>query len=138
MRVERVLESCLYAEDLPAAERFYSDVLGLEVHSRAEGRHVFFRLGPSMLLLFNPLHTSTEQSSVGGAPVPMHGARGAGHLAFAVPVEEIPAWRARLRQRGVEIESEVDWPAGGTSLYVRDPAGNSIELAPPAIWGISA
>jgi hypothetical protein len=35
----------------------------------------------------------------------------------------------------VEIEREVDWDEGGTSLYVRDPAGNSVELAPPTIWG---
>ncbi len=30
---------------------------------------------------------------------------------------------------------EVNWDQGGTSLYFRDPAGNSIELAPPTLWG---
>jgi catechol 2,3-dioxygenase-like lactoylglutathione lyase family enzyme len=47
---------------------------------------------------------------------------------------DIPAWRSHLQGRGIEIESEVHWPQGGTSLYVRDPAGNSIELATPIIW----
>jgi hypothetical protein len=31
----------------------------------------------------------------------------------------------------------VRWPRGGRSLYVRDPGGNSIELASPRIWGFS-
>ena len=35
---------------------------------------------------------------------------------------------------GVEIESEVSWDGGGTSLYVRDPVGHSVELATPGVW----
>ena len=134
--IRGVLETCLYATDLWAAERFYVEALGLEVFSRAEGRHVFFRCGPGVLLIFNPERTSREQTAVGGAPVPLHGARGAGHAAFAVADAELPAWRERLRAGGVAIESEVTWPRGGRSLYVRDPAGNSIELASPTIWGL--
>ena len=38
-----VLETCLYASDLAAAERFYGGALGLQVFAREEGRHVFFR-----------------------------------------------------------------------------------------------
>lgn len=136
MKARRVLESALYVDDLEVAERFYTSVLGLEVLSRAAGRHVFFRLDDAMLLLFDPARTILEQSSIDGAPVPTHGARGPSHLAFAVAPEELPAWRARFQEMGVEIESEVTWPSGGTSLYVRDPAGNSIELAPPSIWGL--
>ena len=30
---------------------------------------------------------------------------------------------------------EVPWPEGGRSIYFRDPAGNSLELAPPTLWG---
>jgi catechol 2,3-dioxygenase-like lactoylglutathione lyase family enzyme len=74
---------------------------------------------------------------IAGAPVPLHGTRGVGHLAFAVREEEIVAWRSHLERAGIEIESEVHWPQGGTSLYLRDPAGNSVELATPKIWGFS-
>jgi len=133
--VQGVLETCLYATDLDAAERFYSEVLGLEVIARVEGRHVFYRCGSGVFLVFNPEHTAREQSRVGGSPVPLHGARGAGHVAFAVAEEELPAWRGRLERLGVEVESEVEWPRGGRSLYLRDPAGNSVELAPRRIWG---
>jgi catechol 2,3-dioxygenase-like lactoylglutathione lyase family enzyme len=138
MRPLRVLESCLYATDLDAAERFYAEVIGLEKHAREEGRHVFFRCAEGMVLIFNPEHTSTVRTAIAGSDLPLHGTRGPGHLAFAVHQSDIPAWRAHLERSGVEIESEVRWPQGGTSLYVRDPAGNSIELASPAIWGLEA
>lgn len=130
MRVPEVLETCVYAADLGAAERFYHDVLGLEVISRVAGRHVFFRCGARVFLVFDPDRTSE------GGELPPHGARGPVHTAFAVPRAELSAWRAWLEERGVAIERDVTWPRGGRSLYFRDPAGNSIELAPPEIWGV--
>ena len=30
----------------------------------------------------------------------------------------------------------IHWPRGGASLYLRDPAGNSVELAPGKIWNL--
>lgn len=137
MQPLRVLESCLAVNDLAAAEQFYTRVIGLPLHAREEGRHVFFRCGDGMVLVFNAERTSSVATTVAGAAVPLHGTRGAGHLAFAVPENEIPAWRTQLQHAGVQIESEIHWPQGGTSLYIRDPAGNSIELASPAIWGLS-
>ena len=134
--VRSVLETCLYAVDLEAAERFYVKVLGLERFSGVPGRHVFFRLADAMFLVFNPEHTRVEGATVGGALVPPHGAVGAGHVAFAVRDDAIPAWRRRLEEAGVAIESEVAWPRGGRSLYVRDPAGNCVELASPRIWAL--
>ena len=131
-RIAGVLETCLYAADLPAVVRFYERVLGLRVISSEEGRHVFFRVGKGMLLLFDP--SRTEQSVSG---VPPHGSRGPGHVAFAVHSHSLGEWRARLRDLGIPVESEVAWPRGGISLYIRDPAGNSVELTSPGIWGIS-
>ncbi len=40
----------------------------------------------------------------------------------------------RLRAHGVEVEQEVAWGERGSSLYVRDPAGNSVELVAGDIW----
>jgi len=131
MNVQHILETCLYVDDLGRAERFYRDVLGLELESRQEGRHLFFRCGQRMLLLFNPL-ASRETSD----HFPPHGAFGPGHVAFGVREAELPEWREQLERLGVAIEKVIDWPDGGRSLYFRDPAGNSLELATPRIWGI--
>lgn len=128
MRAREILEACVYADDLEAAERFYSGVLGMEVIARVEGRHVFFRCGGRVFLVFDPAATA------GGGVVPGHGARGPGHVCFAATHEELPAWRAHLQAHGVAIETEHSWPGGGLSLYFRDPAGNSVELGTPSIW----
>ena len=129
MPIQRVLETCLYAEDLDAAYHFYGEVLGLSLWKREGNRHLFFRCGSGMVLIFNPQETQKAND------VPAHGSRGPGHVAFAVPANEITAWKDRLIAHGVLIEAEITWPNGARSLYVRDPAGNSVELATPSLWG---
>lgn len=129
MKATRIFETVIYASDLVAAERFYTDVLGLEKYS-GFGVAVSFRLDRGVLLIFDP-----DQAILPNRGVPSHGPHGPGHLAFAARSDELDAWRAHLRAHGVEIEMEVHWEQGGTSIYFRDPAGNSIELAPPTLWG---
>lgn len=131
MKANEILETCLYVHDLDAAIDFYRDVLGLELFEHHQARHLFWRCGNRMLLLF--LATASD---VPHSQVPRHGARGAGHVAFAVPDRDIPQWRTHLEKCGVSIEQIVAWPQGGHSLYFRDPSGNSLEVASPRIWGI--
>jgi catechol 2,3-dioxygenase-like lactoylglutathione lyase family enzyme len=128
--LDRVLETILYVDDLEAAERFYGGPLGLALDSRKEGLFAFFRIGDAMLLLFEP---GASRRSRG---VPAHGAVGPGHACFAVAEGELDGWKARLEAAGVAIEHEQDWPRGGRSFYFRDPAGNSLEIATPRIWGL--
>ena len=131
-----ILETILYAHDLDAAERFYRDVLGMEPATKVVGRHVFYRCGGQMLLMFNPDVTCKAQN-LDGQSIPSHGAIGPGHLCFRATASEVDAWKARLQQHGVAIESEYIWPNGGRSIYFRDPAGNCLEFAEPRIWGLS-
>ena len=134
MQVDGILETAIYCEDLDAAERFYGRVVGLERIARDPRRHVFFRCGRGVLLIFNPTATSGPSARVGGGIVPSHGAHGPGHLAFRIAAGALDACRAHLEERGVSIESEVAWPGGGRSIYVRDPAGNSVEFATADVW----
>ena len=123
--IARMLETSVYAEDLEAANEFYGTILGLERIAFIEGRHLFFRCGEGVLLIFDPRSTATVPTSVGGAPVPLHGATGAGHVALAIAVPTFQRGVHILESCGVAIESEVTWPRGWRSLYVRDPEGTA-------------
>src|SRR5687768_12824802 len=118
MQPSAIFETVLYAEDLAAAERFYHEVLGLELLGRGD-LVLSFRCGGGVLLVFDP-----RRSGVPGRDVPSHGTTGVGHVAFAAKPEDLPAWREQFRQAGVAIEQEIEWDEGGRSLYFRDPAGN--------------
>lgn len=130
-----LLEAALYVDDLDAAESFYGTLLGLERLQRVSDRHVFYRVGGAVLLIFNPARTS-QPSDNPALPVPTHGTQGPGHLCFAMDRNEIEALRQRLETSGVSTEAAFDWPNGARSLYVRDPAGNSIEFAEPRLWNL--
>ena len=125
----RALETCLYADDLTAAERFYSDVLGLPLHSKVERRHLFYRLEGGMLLIFNPAE------SVKPGDVPNHAGKPGGHACLAIPREETDEWQRKLETHGLSV-TRYAWGERGESLYFNDPAGNVLELAPGSIWGI--
>ena len=129
-KIERLVEASIYVDDLDRAEAFYRDILGLELIGKDTDRHVFFRVGECVLLLFH------AEETLKGKSVPAHGAKGPGHLALGVGTAALHVWRRRLEENGVVIEKEMDWPRGGKSFYFRDPAGNSIELITPGCWGL--
>ncbi len=110
--------------------------------SKVPGRHLFLRCGRQMLLIFDPAATS-DASAPG--PIPKHGAFGPGHVCFAaddaaddlatINAGAIDAWRAQFDRLGVAVERDHVWPdSGSRSLYVRDPAGNSVEVAERGLW----
>ncbi|WP_299812925.1 VOC family protein [uncultured Jannaschia sp.] len=131
-----LLEAAIYVDDLNAAERFYNGVLGLPVVLRRDGAHVFFRAGNTIVLAFRPEITQA-QTTDGPLPVPPHGAQGQGHICFTADGAMLDAWRERLEDAGFGIEADFAWPNGARSVYVRDPAGNSVEFAEPRLWEIA-
>jgi len=132
--LQGVLEAAVYADDLDAARRFYGKVLGLPEIVVQAGRHVFFRCGATVVLVFRAAATRTPPAPDAALPVPAHGADGAGHVCFSVEEADMEALVTRLGDAGVEIESDFRWPNGVRSVYVRDPAGNSVEFAAPRLW----
>lgn len=134
MRPTRILETVIYVDDLAAAEAFYRDVLGLTPFQKAGGRHLFYRCGEQVLLMFDPSTTKIPPPAGARLPVPPHGAVGEGHVCFAASADEIGRWRTELAAKGIAIEADFEWPGGGRSIYFRDPSGNCLEFAEPRIW----
>ena len=130
--IVHLVEAALYADDLAAAETFYSQVMGLPMISKEPPRHLFFQAGPSVLLIFDP-----EETRRPGGYFPPHGTTGQGHLALGIAKEEVEAWIEKLRSADVTIEKRAAWPRGGESIYFRDPAGNLLELITPGCWGLA-
>ena len=128
--IRGVYETVLYARDLPAIAAFYRETVGLREIERPNEHSLAFRLEDGgLLLIFDP-----DQSAAAGRYVPAHGADGPGHMAFRIDDGTLGPLTERLRDAGVEIEREITWPLGGRSVYVRDPAGNSIEFVDGEIW----
>lgn len=116
--IRGLYEVAIPVQDLPRAETFYRDVLGLEVGLRDARRPwLFLRAGglAGMLVL---------QEDKGAWPVQ--------HFAFTVDADEIERAAALLREHGVTVRGPVfhAWmPA--TSVYFTDPDGHQLELCAP-------
>lgn len=132
--LQGILETVIYASDLEAAERFYRDVFGLEIVRKLPQQFVFFRCGQQMLLIFNP-----EKSSIADPanPIPRHGTTGRGHFCFRVNSKvEVDLWRDHFISLGLEVEHYQRWNNDSYSVYIRDPAGNSVEVGEAKLWGV--
>ncbi len=128
-----ILESSLYATDLDRAAAFYSGILGMKQIARVGNRHVFFSVGSTVLLIFNPMETR-KPSGNPDLPVPAHGSVGQGHVCFTASAEELDRWCDHFDDNHINIEADFLWPNGARSIYLRDPADNSIEFAEPRLW----
>ena len=126
----RVYETVLYAADVAAAAAFYRDVIGLVLVEESSELMAVFAIGDGgHLLLFDPAQAAQPDRFV-----PSHGTTGEGHVAFSVDSSRVEDIAAQLTALGLEVERDITWPLGGRSIYVRDPAGNSVELIGGEAW----
>lgn len=115
LAIRGVYEVAIRVKDLPRAEAFYRDVLGLEEGLRDARRPwLFLRAGgqDGMVVL---------QEDRGEWPPQ--------HIAFTVHEADIERAAETLKQRGVEVRGPVfhAWmPA--KSVYFSDPDGHALEL----------
>ena len=130
--IRGIVETCMNVADMNRARRFYESVFGFEAMVHDE-RFCAFRVGSDVLLLFTQ-GGSDQPKPVDHGVIPPHNTMGAGHFAFAVSKDELNGWRQVLAERGIQIESEVQWERGGSSIYLRDPDDNLVELASPGVW----
>jgi catechol 2,3-dioxygenase-like lactoylglutathione lyase family enzyme len=132
-KLNRVLETSVYVDDLNRAAAFYETVLGLRRLTDDSRIKAYDVAGRSVLLLFQRGGT-LETVHLPGGTIPPHDGSGPLHIAFAIDAEELPAWEARLVEHGVPIEGRTRWSRGGESIYFRDPDGHLLELATPGLW----
>jgi len=134
-KLDGVLETSLYVDDLERAARFYGDVLGLEELVSDSRFRAYDVGGKSVLLVFRRGFTLDTVHMPGGT-IPPHDGHGPLHIAFAISREELAGWEARLAAHGIDIEGRTKWQRGGVSVYFRDPDGHLLELATPGLWAI--
>jgi catechol 2,3-dioxygenase-like lactoylglutathione lyase family enzyme len=135
--IRGVLETALYVQDLDRSQAFYEKVLGCKETLREKGRlHALLLPGASQVLLLFAVGKSLHPTDTPGGRIPPHDGHGQLHLAFEIGREDIEPWRMRLREQGIGVESEVDCPKGGHSIYFRDPDGHLLELVTRECWGL--
>jgi catechol 2,3-dioxygenase-like lactoylglutathione lyase family enzyme len=132
-KLNRIVETALYVDDLDRARDFYEAKLGLEPMLKTRTLLAYDIGGASVLLLFQRGGSLQTQASEAGS-IPPHDGHGPLHVAFAIAREELTAWEETLAAHAVAIEGRTDWPRGGTSIYFRDPDGHLLELATPGLW----
>lgn len=133
MKPRRILETAVYCDDLPRTIAFYSNLLSAEPMLAVE-RVAAFDAGEGTVLLLFQRGASEQALQTPGGLVPGHSSTGPAHIAFAIDRADVRAWLDRLEALHIPIESRVDWPRGGHSIYFRDPDGRSVELATPGTW----
>ena len=133
--IDRIIETALYVQDPERSTQFYQNLFGFELILSEDRLHALSVGGHNVLLLFRE-GASTHPSPSPGGLIPPHDGHGPQHIAFAIPHSDLQAWRDKLAEQNIPIESEVHPQRGGTSLYFRDPDGHSLELATPGIWTI--
>ena len=124
--IQRLDHLVLTVRDIAATLAFYRDHLGMEPVSFAGGRRA---------LAFGAQKINLHEAGAELTPRAAMPAPGSADLCFLVaePVEDLAE---RLRADGVEVIEGPVARTGATqaitSIYLRDPDGNLIELANPA------
>jgi catechol-2,3-dioxygenase len=136
MKIKKVVETCIYSSDLESMKNFYAGILGLPVIQEEQDKLIFLKAGKSMLLIFDPLRTKTNNGSLPahGTPTPPSSI----HFAMEIEKQEYHASKQLLIDNNIAIEKEVNWNSDAKSIYFRDPAGNLVELITPGGWPVES
>jgi catechol 2,3-dioxygenase-like lactoylglutathione lyase family enzyme len=121
-------ELVLIVEDVPAAARFYQDVVGLQLELEPSEDWAWFWAGEPGMPQRIALHRGTllfEEHS----PLPEGQRFGRVHFAFDVPRPELEEAVQRVKRAGVDVYGPVDFDwMQARSYYFYDPDGNLLEF----------
>ena len=122
-RIKGLGEVSIQVPDLDAMQKFYEEVVGLEVLRRDDDeRFVFFKVAEGYgghsqnLALFEASNTLNPQEST------LH------HIALNVALEDFESERMRLEGLGLKVNATVHEWLHVRSLYFYDPEGNHLEF----------
>ncbi len=124
--VKALGEIALHVKDLYLMQRFYEEVIGLELMKRFP-HAAFFKIAEGygghtqILALFDRAQEADhrgvepEESTID-------------HFAFMIRLKDFDGERKRLEQLGLNVETAEHTWVHWRSLYVRDPERNLVEL----------
>jgi len=127
------VETCLYVSDVARSRAFYERVFGFDAMGGDE-RFVPLNVREGQVLILFRRGGTLSPIPVADSFIPPHDGSGAQHFAFGIHKDVIGEWKDWLEQQDIDIESVVEWPQGGTSLYFRDPDGLLVELITRGVW----
>jgi catechol-2,3-dioxygenase len=138
-KLERIIETALYVDEVDRARKFYGEVLELKTLMETEPLTAYDVGGTSVLLIFKRNSTTKTMVLPGGegnpsGEIPPHNGSGPLHVCFAINADQLPAWERRLSEHNITIEGRTHWVRGGESIYFRDPEGQLLELMTPGNW----
>ena len=119
-------EIALRVRDLDKMQRFYEDIVGLQLIRRFE-KSAFFHIADGhaghtqILALFDrsdqPAYSTpdAEHSTID-------------HIAFTIGLEDHESEKHRLQSLGLQVRTAEHTWVHWRSLYVTDPEGNNVEL----------
>lgn len=135
LQLKRIIETALYVNDLSVAKAFYTTTFQLEVMVESNVL-VALNIGDQNTLLLFKRGASLETKYLSSGEIPPHDASGRIHVCFAIDKQDMPGWKDRLTGAGIALEGRTEWPKGGSSIYLRDPDENLVELLTPGCWPI--
>jgi glyoxylase I family protein len=132
IRIRNIDHVVLRVRDIERMRRFYCDVLGARhVAYRPEFGMSHLRVGAAMIDL---VEVDGPLGKPGGAPAGKEG-RNMDHLCLRVDPFDQDAIVSHLEKHKVDvgkIASRFGAEGNGTSIYLADPEGNTVELKGPS------
>ena len=129
-RVKGLGEVSICVKDLDAMQKFYEEVVGLEVIRRDES-FVFFKIAEGYgghtqnLALFeasNTMFLNNKTVELNSQETTLH------HIALNILLEDFESEKMRLEGLGLKVDATVHEWLHVRSLYFPDPEGNSLEF----------
>lgn len=126
-RIIGILETALYVSELTKSIDFYEQLFGF-TNLGSSKRMATLRIAENQVLLLFKKGGSVRDSETSYGIIPPTDGDGNLHLTFGVKKSELYDWENLLSESEISIESKIEWPEGGQSIYFRDPDGHSLEL----------